>query len=148
MPLLQEYIEFRNGRKRPRESGSYPVYGGNGVLDYADEYNFEGGMVIGRVGAYCGSVYLPSGKYWVSDNAISAKAKKNMDLQFAYYLLKNLRLNERRIGTSQPLLTQEILNCIEVNVPEKETQKKIGRVLALFDKKILINEQINDNLAA
>lgn len=146
MPLLQEYIEFKNGKKRPEDKGTYPVYGGNGILDYTDNFNSEGGIVIGRVGVYCGSVYLPSGKYWVSDNAISGKVKENTDLRFAYYLLKNLHLNERRIGTSQPLLTQEILNSIEVDIPSKEIQKKIGRVLELLDKKILQNEQINDNL--
>lgn len=114
MSLLNEVLEFKNGKKRPKQEGIYPVYGGNGILGYADDFNGENGIVIGRVGAYCGSVYRPKNKYWVSDNAISAIVKADVDLRYAYYLLIDLRLNERQIGTSQPLLTQEILNNIVV----------------------------------
>lgn len=124
MSILMEYANFSNGKKRPKNEGKYPVYGGNGILGYADDYNMENGIVIGRVGAYCGSVYLERGKCWVSDNAIKAQARDSADLEYLFYLLKRLRLNERQIGTSQPLLTQNILNNIEVNVPELVFQQK------------------------
>src|SRR5690606_17668552 len=40
-------------------SGSYPVYGGNGINGYHSEYMFkEPQLVIGRVGAYCGVVHI------------------------------------------------------------------------------------------
>lgn len=143
-----EYANFSNGKKRPKNEGKYPVYGGNGILGYADDYNMENGIVIGRVGAYCGSVYLERGKCWVSDNAIKAQARDSADLEYLFYLLKRLRLNERQIGTSQPLLTQNILNNIEVNVPELVFQQKIASILSSLDKKIQSNTKINDNLAA
>lgn len=148
MAELGKYIDFKNGKKRPTAKGGYPVYGGNGVIDYVNEFNFNNGIVIGRVGVYCGSVFLPKDRYWVSDNAISATPKENADLFFAYYLLKSLKLNDRRIGTSQPLLTQEILNRIEVEIPSIDVQRKIGNILYKIDEKIKANEQINNNLAA
>ena len=77
MAELGKYIDFKNGKKRPTSKGKYPVYGGNGVIDYVNEYNSNNGIVIGRVGAYCGSVFLPKDKYWVSDNAISATPNGN-----------------------------------------------------------------------
>jgi len=121
MSLLSEYAVFSNGKKRPLEPGVYPVYGGNGILGYANDYNMENGIIVGRVGAYCGSVYLEKGKCWVSDNAIKAENKENSNLGYLYYLLKGLKLNERRIGTSQPLLTQGILNNIEVDITTRIT---------------------------
>ena len=71
-----------------------------------------------------------------------------MDLSYLYYLLSSLRLNERRIGTSQPLLTQNILNNIEVDVPDLAIQKKIASILESLDEKIALNNAINNNLAA
>lgn len=39
---------------------------------------------------------------------------------FTFYLLKNLKLNERSEGTGQPLITQGILNSIVVPKPKFE----------------------------
>ena len=146
MELLSKYVEFKNGKKRPTSKGIIPVYGGNGILDYTNTANMQSGVVIGRVGVYCGSVFLVREECWVSDNAIKAMCKENMDLGYLYYLLSSLHLNERRIGTSQPLLTQNILNNIEVEVPELAIQKKISSTLELLDEKIKLNNEINNNL--
>ncbi|MFQ7418340.1 MAG: restriction endonuclease subunit S [Lachnospiraceae bacterium] len=146
MKLLSKYVEFKNGKKRPTSKGTIPVYGGNGILDYTNTANMQSGVVIGRVGVYCGSVFLVREKCWVSDNAIKAMCKENMDLGYLYYLLSSLHLNERRIGTSQPLLTQSILNNIEVEIPELAIQKKISSILELLDEKIKLNNEINNNL--
>jgi type I restriction enzyme S subunit len=146
MSLMSEYANFSNGKKRPSAEGEYPVYGGNGILGYTNDYNMENGIIIGRVGVYCGSVFLEKGKCWVSDNAIKAENTENSNLVFLYYLLKNLKLNERRIGTSQPLLTQGILNGIEIDIPNIFSQEKIAEILEEIDKKIVVNNEINDNL--
>ena len=85
---LGTIIEFKNGKKRPREMGKIPVYGGNGVLDYTNQYNNEDCIIVGRVGAYCGSVFREKSKCWVSDNAICGKAKAPNNSDYLYYLLK------------------------------------------------------------
>lgn len=143
---LRDAIHFKNGKKRPASEGNIPVYGGNGVLGYAGEPNYEHCIIIGRVGAYCGSVYLEEGKCWVSDNAIAAVPTGGNDIKFFYYLLKGLRLNERHIGTSQPLLTQEILNKINCEVPSYPEQQRIAELLGSLDRKINVNQKLNDNL--
>lgn len=143
---LDEVILFKNGKKRPIGTGKFPVYGGNGILGYADRPNNRNCVIVGRVGAYCGSAYYEDGDCWVSDNAICALPKGENDIIFLYYLLKSLELNKRHIGTSQPLLTQEILNSIVCKIPEKDTQFKIGRLLRTLDEKIAVNQKINDNL--
>ena len=145
--LLNEIMDFKNGKKRPTGDGNIPVYGGNGILSYTNESNCENCVIIGRVGAYCGSVFYEGKSCWVSDNAIFAKVKYGNDIRFAYYLLKYLELNKRHIGTGQPLLTQEILNRIEYNLPTLSQQKIISHILSSIDDKIKLNQKINDNLA-
>lgn len=143
---LYDIMSFTNGKKRPYTDGAVPVYGGNGILAYSSTSNFTTCIIIGRVGAYCGNVFYEKNRCWVSDNAIAAKNKENNSIQYCYYLLKSLKLNERHIGTSQPLLTQEILNKITVKIPTFKMQQQIVKVLSTLDDKIELNTQINHNL--
>lgn len=145
--LLKDIVEFKNGKKKPSSKGNVPIYGGNGILDYTDQNNQDGeSLIIGRVGAYCGCVYSHYGKCWISDNAIVGKVKEGNDFYYCYYLLKRLNLNSRHVGSGQPLMTQEILNNIEVNPCDYKIQKKIGRILKNIDDKIKKNNEINNNL--
>ena len=143
---LSTIMSFSNGKKRPKENGIIPIYGGNGILGYANSYNYENCVIVGRVGVYCGSVNYEKSQCWVSDNAIAALPLNDNDIRFIYYLLKNLHLNEHRIGTSQPLLTQSILNNIKCYIPEIYVQRKIASILSAIDDKIEKNTAINDNL--
>ena len=87
---LGDLIEFKNGKAIKPNDGVFPIYGGNGVLGYSSEFNAENSLIIGRVGAYCGSVFFEKNKFWVSDNAILGIPKNNINAQYAYYLLKQL----------------------------------------------------------
>ena len=137
---------LKNGKKRPSMKGSIPVYGGNGIMDTVNTYNDEDCIAIGRVGAYCGCVYLTKGKVWISDNAISAKANNNADNVFLYYLLGSLNLNHHRIGGAQPLMTQDIIGRIEISLPPLKEQHTIASILKSLDDKIEVNRKINENL--
>ena len=140
---------LKNGKKRPTSQGTIPVYGGNGIMDYVDVYNDEYNIVVGRVGAYCGCVYLSEGKCWVSDNAISVKAKQGTDNKFLFYLLCNQNINHYHIGGAQPLITQDIISRIEVSIPKSEEhQHQIAIILSALDAKIENNNKINANLEA
>lgn len=139
--LLGDIVTFSNGKKRLKQMGNIPVYGGNGILDYISQSNYENCVIVGRVGAYCGSVFYEKNKCWVSDNAIAVLPKNNNDIRFIYYLLKTLHLNKRHIGTGQPLLTQGILNGIESYIPDINTQHYIASVLSAYDELIENNQK-------
>ena len=144
---LESAIKFKNGKKRNSQTGNIPVYGGNGLLGYTIDYNAEkDNIIIGRVGAYCGCVYKNDNQCWVSDNAIVGNVKDGYDYNFMYYLLKNKNLNSLHIGSSHPLMTQDILNNIDVIIPNYTYQKKAAKILTTIDKKVELNNQINDNL--
>ena len=137
---LSELIAFGNGKARPTSDGDIPVYGGNGILSYVGQHNNGNVVVIGRVGAYCSSIYLERGKCWISDNAIYAKSKISKDEYFDYFLLKKLNLFEHHVGTGQQLLTQDILNNIEVVKPNFELIETFNQKAESIFKSIFVNK--------
>lgn len=145
---LGEIVAFGNGKERPKAKGYVPVYGGNGILDYTSEYNYDGEtVIIGRVGAYCGSVYYADCPIWVSDNALAVKAKDNNSPKFLYYFLRNLKLNDFAEGSSHPLVTQRLLNSIDIRFPnDVKEQKTIAAILSSLDDKIDLLHRENATL--
>lgn len=149
MGKLNDILEFKNGKAKKTNHGNIPIYGGNGVLGYCSDSNFENVLIIGRVGAYCGSVHIEESKCWISDNAIAGLPKKSSYNYYNYYLLKSLQLNNKQVGSSQPLLTQDILNNIGVQIEfDKEKQKRLVASLLAIDQKIELNNRINAELEA
>ena len=145
---VKDLAIMKNGKKRPNTVGHYPVYGGNGIMDYCNTYNNENTIIIGRVGAYCGNVFYCKGKCWVSDNAIALCANSDNNIKYLYYLLASLDLHHNHIGGAQPLMTQDIIGNFDVCVPKLETQIQIANILTSFDDKIELNNRINHNLAS
>jgi len=141
---LGTIADFSNGRAtKITDSGKFLIYGSNGLIGWGDNYNYEDGVVIGRVGAYCGSLKYEKSKFWATDNTIVGKLKNESENKYLYYLLRILALNHRAGGSAQPLLTQDILNSIEVIFPIKsDDQKKIASMLSAFDDKIEVNNKI------
>lgn len=127
--VLSDIMIVGAGKTRPESGNRYPVYGGNGILDYADDYNDENSIIIGRVGAYCGSVYYEPSKCWVSDNALYAKSKFNSPL-YTYYLLRSLNLNSRHSGTGQPLITQGLLNKLKTIIAPISLMKEYDNIVS------------------
>jgi type I restriction enzyme S subunit len=147
MVLLGDLISIKSGKSRPKLSGDFPVYGGNGIFGSAPQPNMtEPAVIVGRVGAYCGSVYIEKNPFWLSDNALGVTVKHTDDLGYIYYLLKSINLNSKAVGGAQPLLTQGILNSITVSTPTLESQKEIANILGTIDRKIKIGKHINETL--
>lgn len=149
---LGQVCIFQNGKKPVEilalDEDLYSIYGGNGKYASTNNHNSENVCVVGRVGAYCGSVYHEKEKCWVSDNAIQVFVEDEnlLDVGYLYNVLVGARLNKMQIGTSQPLLTQGILKAIEINLPPLPVQKAIADTLSCLDAKIEANSKINENL--
>lgn len=148
MSKLSDLGQVLNGASIPKTNGVYPAYGGNGIITYVNQYNYsENTIIIGRVGANCGAVYFSEGKCWVTDNALAFTINDNADAYFVYNLLKMLDLNKYHIGSSQPLITQSIINNIEFgSIPQKSIQKHISQCVKAIDDKISNNNRINAEL--
>lgn len=141
---LKDVALLKNGKKiNKKESGRYEIFGANGPIGYSDEFLLEKeSIVLGRVGANCGSVHYSSKPIWISDNTIGVVPKDNVDGYYLYYILSGLRLNEMAAGSAQPLINQSIINSIDLNLINLDEQKKVGAFLQCIDEKIKINKEI------
>lgn len=119
---LEGHIHFSNGKAiKKSEEGIIPIYGANGIIGYENKSLFDSGVIVGRVGAYCGSTMLALTKFWGSDNTIIAQpAGARFGLYFLYFMLKKLDLNRFAGGAAQPLLTQTNLKKLEVLFPNQQ----------------------------
>ena len=110
------------------EDGEIEVYGGNGVMGYTDKYNSEGNVIIiGRVGAKCGVVYLVDKKIWISDNALQSRTYQ--DYEFVFFLIDAMNLNNYANQNAQPLITGGILKGLYAALPPKQEQTEIASYL-------------------
>lgn len=114
--------------ERLLDSGEYPVYGGGNLIGYSPNYNFENGIIIGRVGARCGCVMLIDDKAWATDNALIVESKINK--KYLFYLLVNANLNALNTSNAQPLITSS----------------KIKNIMTLFTKNDVEQQQIAEYL--
>ena len=95
--------------------------------------------------------------YWDSEEKIvlsqrvfGLKIKKEYNSQYIYYYMTTrefqAELSGRATGTTVTGLRQpELLKC-SINIPEKEEQDKIAYILSKIERKINLNNEINDNL--
>ena len=136
------------------EHGTIPVYGSNGIIGYTDNSKYFNKIILGRVGAYCGSVeYCPT-EFNATDNTlITTCNEKLITYPFAFYSLKLMKLNNFASGSAQPLITQGLLKHLKCDVPSIEKQKIIANILSAYDnliennnKRIKLLEQMAENL--
>ncbi len=116
MGTLGEIADFKNGKTVKANDGIIPIYGGNGIVGYTEHSNAKNVIVIGRVGINCGNALLELNKCWVNDNAMIAISRSDC-IYFLYWLIRGMDLNSQSEGSSQPLLTQVILNQQECLIP-------------------------------
>ena len=128
-------------------SGSYPVYGGNGLRGYTTTFNHEGlYTLIGRQGALCGNVNIADGKSYFTEHAVAVKANHLNDTTFLYYLFGTLDLGQYSGQSAQPGLAVSNLVEVEAMVPDKAEQKKISRVFKTVDSLITLHQRKYDKL--
>ena len=88
-----------------------------------------------------------------STEYIVFRAKDNVDKDYLYYLVCSPQVREPSIksmvgSSGRQRVQTDVVQNIEINVPDYETQKSIGGYLRMLDDKIKTNNEINNNLAA
>jgi len=144
---LKDLIKLSSGNGLTQDKfkkGSYDVYGGNGIVGKHNQYFLEKPtIVIGRVGAYCGSIHITSPKSWITDNGLYIKEfLEDIDLNFLYLTLISLRLNQYAKVGGQPSLSQQDILKLNIQIPPIEKQKEIAKELNNLQKLINDNNKI------
>ena len=134
--------------------GPYPYYGACEVIDYVEDYLFDGEyLLIGEDGANLLSKSKPlsfivKGKFWVNNHAHIVQPEVSVDINFLNYQFNNLHINEYVTGTAQPKLNQLNLNKIPIILPptlaeQQSIVREIESRLSVCDK---IEQSISEAL--
>lgn len=127
---------------RIKMQGDYPYYGASGIIDYVNDYIFDGEYILlGEDGANIIDrssrlAFVVSGKCWINNHAHVIEPHENMDIHFLSEYLESISYDEYNTGTAQPKLNREKCNTIPVPIPPLSEQIRIANLLRECDSLI------------
>ena len=139
-------------RQRELRRGSYPYYGATGIMDYVDDFLFEGPHVLV---AEDGSVEQPdgrpfaqfvNGRFWVNNHAHVLTSEADQDIRYLYYAISVTAIRPYISGSVQAKLSQGNLNRVLVPFPPTIERHAISSILSAFDDKIELNRRMRETL--
>lgn len=147
-----ELISLEYGKPvkdKAKADGKYPVFGTNGQIGTSDLPPLCNGssFILGRKGAYRG-VHYSEVPFSVIDTAFYANNlhPELLNIKWAYYKFLTYDINSMDSGSAIPSTDRYEIYGIEVDLPSVEEQQRVVTLLECFDRKLLINEKINENL--
>ena len=156
---LEDCVDFLDGLRKPIKSeerkcekGLYPYYGASGIIDYIDEYIFDGDYILlSEDGANILDrnyrvAFLAKGKIWVNNHAHVLLPHTNIDIDFLSEALERLNYAVYNTGTTMPKLNQEICRKIGLHIPSTKEQNKIGALLSLLNERIATQNKVIEDL--
>ena len=137
-----------------RKSGPYPYYGAQGIVDYVDDYIFDGVfLLVAEDGENLRSrnediAFMASGKFWVNNHAHILRASSDAATRFLKYAVNSSDISGYITGSTIPKLSQRSLHSILIPCPPDAAQEEIVSLLGALDDKIDLNFRMNDTLEA
>ena len=130
-----------NRSQRANRQGSYPYYGAAGIMDYVDDYLFDGVYVlIGEDGSVINTDGHPVaqyiwGQFWVNNHAHVLKGTIQFSEEHLYLLLQQLNILPFVTGAVQPKLSQRNLKAVPIVVPGRSVCSTFsGLIGPLFER--------------
>lgn len=111
-----------SSRERAIRKGSYPYYGAASLMDYVDDYLFDGIYVLmGEDGSVTDANGYPVlqyvfGQFWVNNHAHVLQGT-TISTELVMCLLKNTNISHLVTGAVQPKLNQGNMNKISLAIP-------------------------------
>ena len=136
---LGDLFDFEYGKGLPKkqrnETGSYPVYGSNGIVGFHNEYLVEGpAIIVGRKGA-AGEVAFEKKNLWPIDTTYFIKVPQCLDFMFSFFLLKSLILSQLDKSTAIPGLNRNDAYNLNINLlPLPEQHDIVSKIEQLFSE--------------
>ena len=133
-----------NKRQRSQRRGPYPYYGAAGIMDYVDDYLFDGVHILtGEDGSVVDAHGYPIvqyvwGRFWVNNHAHVIKGSVISD-EHLYLLLKHTKITPFVTGAVQPKLNQRNLKAIPQVVPAGPTCRVFSRLVAPLFARLRLN---------
>ena len=143
--------------ERNNQNKIYPYYGAASLMDYVEDYIFDGiyllfgedGTVISRDGSPI--LQYVWGKFWVNNHAHIFQGTSCFSTEFLYMLCKHLNVSDVVTGVAQPKISQGRLNAKKILIPQKNlvlkytnVTKEMFKAIRLYtDQIILLTETRN-----
>ena len=138
--------------ERGKRQGKYRYYGAQGIIDYVNDYIFDGKyLLIAEDGENLKSkkqniAQIVEGQFWVNNHAHIVKCNEKCILEYLAYIMNCKDISGYITGSAQPKLSQANLKAMTFNIPPVAYQKKCLNVLLPIEHKIKLNTTINNNL--
>ena len=138
--------------ERQTRQGAYRYYGASGVVDYIDDFIFDGTyLLVSEDGENLRTRNTPiafkvSGKYWVNNHAHILDETEPGIIDFLEHAFRHLDISAYITGAVQPKLNKRSLEQIELRVPKLEERYKVNNLLGSLDNKIELNRRMNETL--
>ena len=150
--FLKDFIIFHDSLRKPvisskRKFGIYPYYGAQGIVDFVDDFIFDGKFVLLAEDGNNLSLQnedisrIAHGKFWVNNHAHVLTTNKDMILEYLNYFLNSIDITPYITGSAQPKLNKENVSKIKIEPHSYEEQQHIVNILGSIDDKIENNEK-------
>ena len=139
---LGEVVTNLNNMRVPLKSSDrqmlvnkYPYYGASGIIDYVDDFIYEGdNLLIGEDGANLLSrstpiAFIAKGKYWVNNHAHVNGYNGKANLLYLCFFINMIDLSPYVTGSAQPKLNRGNLDNIEIPLPPLSLQVKFAEMV-------------------
>ena len=145
---------------RDKIKGKIPYYGAAGIVDYINDYLFDGTyLLFGEDGENLLSRKLPQafivkGKFWVNNHAHILRVYDEFDINLIVNILESKKYDDIVYGSAQPKINKSDLNRIKIIIPKDiDEQKRISKSITTIDieistkqNKIAILERLKKSL--
>ena len=147
---LGDFVTLKRGFDLPqqkREDGQVPIFSSSGITGTHSTAMVKApGVITGRYGTI-GEVFYAAKDFWPLNTTLFVEDFHGNDAKFIYYFLKTLEWSKFTSASAVPGINRNTVHKEIVSLPDIETQRRIASTLSMFDEKIKINTEINDNLA-
>lgn len=145
---LSNLITVRYGKDHKKlADGIYPVYGSGGVMRYVEKplYDKES-VLIPRKGTLNNVMYVTK-PFWSVDTMFFTEMKLPNVAKFVFHFLKSKDLASLNAGSAVPSMTTDILNAMELPIPDSDTFYKFENIVAPLYHAMQQNTQESSKLA-
>lgn len=131
------------------DSGSYYVYGANGIIGKYNRFNHPNSEIaIACRGASCGNTLMTLPYSWITGNAMVVQPKELFPYkEYLFYHLQKISIAYLTSGSAQPQLTRENMGIYEVIIPPKNQIEDFEIKAAMYRRVITNNISENNKLA-
>ncbi|WP_301421154.1 restriction endonuclease subunit S [Mammaliicoccus lentus] len=141
---LKDFVTLKRGYDLPHNKsreGNYPVITSTNIRGYHDEYKIDSPVVtVGRSGSI-GKVQIVNEKAWPLNTTLYVKDSKGNNINFIYYYLQTMGLEQFNSGAGVPTLNRNHIGLLKIKIPDIKQQEKIANVLSTYDELIENNNR-------